>query len=63
MSCSNEQLRLNRIEHVRAVRSKKNYLGDIKTTVNGKEVSIARGAIAIDGAGNTRAYNHLIRGN
>ena len=53
----------NRKDHVTFVREQTNYRGDVKITKNRKVHSISTGAIAIDGAGNTRAYNHLIRGN
>ena len=59
---SDIQLRENHKEHCKLVRQQKGYRGDIKTNWNGVERSIARGPIAVDGAGNTRAYNHFIRG-
>ena len=59
---SEETLQNNRREHVRAVRASKDYVGDVVATVDGKKYNVARGAAATDGAGATRAYNHLIRG-
>ena len=53
----------NRKDHVTFVREQTNYRGDVEITKNRKVHSISTGAIAIDGAGNTRAYNHLIGGN
>ena len=52
----------NRREHVLAARSSDNYPGDVTATIQGGKVKVARGAAATDGAGNTCAYNHLIRG-
>ena len=59
---SGDTLSCNRREHVLAARSSDNYPGDVTATIQGKKVKVARGAAATDGAGNTRAYNHLIRG-
>ena len=59
---SDEQLVVNRKEHVSAVRMSSLYPGDKKVKIDGKEYSVAQGPVAIDGAGNVRAYNHLIRG-
>ena len=59
---SEETLSLNRREHVLAARSSDNYPGDVTATIQGEKIKIARGPAATDGAGNTRAYNHLIRG-
>ena len=59
---SEATLQSNRREHVRTVRASKDYLGDVVATVGGKKYNVARGAAATDGAGATRAYNHLIRG-
>ena len=65
MELSGEQLKKNRMEHVKFVRSQPGYEGDIEVFENGKDgkkIKLARGTIAIDGAGGTRAYNHLIKG-
>ena len=65
LDLSEKQLKANRKEHVKFVRSQPEYEGDIEVFengVNGKKIKIARGTIAIDGAGGTRAYNHLIKG-
>ena len=59
---SEATLQSNRREHVRTVRASKDYLGDVVATVGGKKYNVARGAAATDGAGATRAYNHLIHG-
>ena len=47
---------------MRATRASNSYKGDVKVIIDRKEYSVARGAAATDGAGNTRAYNHLIYG-
>ena len=65
LELSERQLKANRKEHVNFVRSHPDYKGDIEVFANGvdgKKLKIARGTIAIDGAGGTRAYNHLIKG-
>ena len=59
---SDEQLIINRKDHVSTVCTSSLYPGDKKVTIGGKEYSVAQGPIAIDGAGNIRANNHLIRG-
>ena len=38
-------------------------MGDIMFTKKGVPHSFSRGGITMDGAGNVRAYNYLIRGN
>ena len=58
-----EQLTKNRTDHVVACRKLTHYTGDIVFTKDKVLRKVARGKIAIDGAGNVRAYNHLIRGN
>ena len=62
MNLSEGQLRMNQKEHVAACRLVDKYPGDIVWTKDGKEYCVARGAIASDGAGETRAYNHHITG-
>jgi hypothetical protein len=60
---SKEDLEINRKEHVAACCQGLNYVGDIKwTDGNGKEHSVARGAVTTDGAGEMRAYSHHITG-
>ena len=60
---STNQLLLNRREHVRRARDMPGYEGDIIFTKDDKMHSICRATLAMDGAGNTRAYSHRIRGN
>ena len=62
MDVSTEQLKKNRQEHVSYVRNTSDYIGDVKATIDGVVHMVSRGKIAMDGAGNVRAYNHLIRG-
>lgn len=63
LDMSEETQRDNRKEHVAECRRKTNYAGDIVfTDENGKEHHVARGAVAADGGGETRAYNHHITG-
>ena len=57
-----KQLRLNRIQHYSLARKLPEYPGDLVINKECITHSICRGAVAIDGAGNTRAYNHLING-
>jgi hypothetical protein len=60
---SEETLRHNRKEHVAACRSSEQYSGDlVYMDSDGKGHSIARGAVASDGGGETRAYGHHITG-
>ena len=59
---SKDQIRKNRVQLVKLVREDPNYTGDIKFLRNGKQHSFCRATIALDGAGNIRAYNHRIRG-
>ena len=60
---STEQLTKNCTDHVVACRKMTGYSGDIVLTKDEVLHKVARGKITIDGAGNVRAYNHLIRGN
>ena len=57
-----EQLEQNRREHVSYVRYTSDYIGDVKATIDDVVHMVSRGEIAMDGAGDVRAYNHLIRG-
>ena len=59
---SGEQLITNRKECVYKIRSIPDYRGDIKSTNGEQRYSICRGILDMDGTGNTRAYNHIIRG-
>ena len=60
---SNEQLRLNRKDHVQKVRVMPDYDGDIVFTKGSKAHSMCRATLAMYGASNTQAYAHRIRGN
>jgi hypothetical protein len=63
LDLSMEALRLNRRRHSVACRNQAGYKGDIQfQDTNGKWHSVARGAIAIDGGGGRRAYQHRICG-
>ena len=59
-----EQVFKNRWEHVQAVWSQPDYLGDIVWTdkETGKQHSTARGTTSIDAAGATHAYNNRYTG-
>ena len=57
-----DQLCQNRKNHVSACRASSGYAGDLTISLKGKDFNVARGAAVTDGAGNTRAYNHLICG-
>ena len=60
---SEEQLKQNRKDHVKAVREIDDYEGDhVFTDASGKRHSICIGPISIDGNGEKRAYNHIITG-
>ncbi|KAL7531549.1 hypothetical protein ACHAWF_003816 [Thalassiosira exigua] len=58
-----DQLRLNRIKHNSAIRTKYGSKYDVKfTDEDGKEHILCSGPVAADGAGEVRAYNHRITG-
>ena len=62
MDVSREQLKQNRQEHVSYICNTSDYIGDVKATIDNVTCMVSCGKIAMDGAGNARAYNHLIRG-
>ena len=63
LDLSGQALRYNHRKHNAACRSQTGYKGDIKfQDHNRKWHSFARGAIAIDGGGGKRAYQHCISG-
>ena len=60
---SEQQLKQNRKEHVKAAREMSDYEGDHKfTDSSGKEHSISVGPVAVNGNGEKRAYGHIITG-
>jgi len=60
---SEKQLSKNQTDHNKAAREFSNYKGDHKfVDLEGKEHSIAVGAIALDDNGEKRVYNHIITG-
>ena len=59
---SGQQLLLNRKEHVAKARVKPDYKGDIIFVKDNIVHSYCRATLPMDGAGNTRAYSHRIRG-
>ena len=60
---SKEQLMQNRKDRLNASRDSTDYKGDLILTTNGKINTISIGKLALDGAGNIRAYNYFIRCN
>ena len=60
---SGEQFLLNHKEHVAKAYVMPNYKGDVIFVKDNIAHSYCHATLAMDGAGNTRAYSHHIRGN